>query len=380
MKIMPELHAKFGGSTASRTMNCPGWRQLADSLPKNDSSSSFADRGTLLHNAMERIYHDDVEAETVIGMEYNGIILTEELFKEKIVPAVAAVEEVLNTYNIDTLVCEEKVTLADDAWGTADMIGAGEEWAIVLDYKFGDGIMVSPVENDQFLFYGSGAYHTKRTADLFDDVEKVAFVVVQPKPKGSAYSVWETTSARLRDYREPYLAAVSIAKGPDPLTCAGNWCKFCPASSICPQKTGSAQRAMLLNPTDLDTIRESLKLAKELETWIATVRATAHEQLEKGAAIKGWKLVMKRATRKWDDDDKVAKYLARKFGGRKNVIHEKVITPAQAETMAKTDGVELNLDGRITAQSSGTTLAAVTDKRPAIVGGKALEAALASIH
>lgn len=378
---MPELqHAPFGGSTAARTMNCPGWRQLADTQP-HQGSSSFADRGTMLHNAMELIYRDDVKPETVIGMKYKDLELTKELYNEKIVPAVAAVEEIFKTYGIDEWGCEEKVTLADDAWGTCDVLGVGNVWSIVLDYKFGDGIMVSPVENHQFLFYGSAAYHTSDTADLFDGNEKVVFAVVQPSSHTDKdYSVWETTTDRLRDYRDPFLARVIEAKGEDPATCAGSHCKFCPAIAVCPQKTGAAHRAQLLNPKDLETIRESLKLADELETWIAAVRKTAHEQLEQGATLKGWKLVMKRATRKWNDDTKIAKYLARKLGGRKNVVKEKVITPKQAEDLAKSLDVVLNVEDMITAKSSGTTLAPAADKRTAVIGGAALASALASVH
>jgi hypothetical protein len=376
---MPELHAAFGGSTASRTMNCPGWRQLADTQP-HQGSSSFADRGTLLHNAMELIFRDDVKPESVIGMVYNDITLTEELYHEKIVPACNAVDEIFKAYGITEWGCEEKVTLADDAWGTCDVIGAGEVWSLVLDYKFGDGIQVSPVENDQFLFYGSGAYHTKDTADLFDDRTKAVFAVVQPNARGADYSVWETTTARLRDYREPFLARVEEAKGVEPKTCAGDHCKFCPAIAVCPQKTGAAHRAQLLNPKDLETIRESLKLANELETWITAVRKTAHEQLEVGAALRGWKLVLKRATREWVDEDKAIKYLARKLGGRKSVVVEKAITPAQAEKLAKTAKVVLSVDAMIESKSSGSTLAPADDKRPAIIGGAAMEAALASVH
>jgi hypothetical protein len=361
-------------------MNCPGWRQLADTLPPG-KSSSFADRGNLLHNAMEAILQDDVKPESVIGMEYEGIVLTEELYHEKIVPALAAVEEIFKTYGIDEWVCEERVGLADDAWGTGDVLGTGDTWAIVLDFKFGDGVIVTPKENHQFLFYGSAAYYTKETSDLFDEVDDVVFAVVQPSSHtASDYEVWETTVSRLRDYRKPFLMAVEEAKSENPQTCAGDHCKFCPAASICPQKTGAAQRALLMKPAELGDLREALKLAKELEDWIAAVRATAHEQLEKGADIKGWKLVMKRATRSWNDPVKAAQYLARKLGGKKNVVKEVPLTPAQAEKLAKAQKVTLSLSPMVSSKSSGTTLAPASDKRPAVIGGAAAQAALATIN
>ncbi len=377
---MSKIHARFGGSTAERTMNCPGWRQLADTVP-DKSSSSFADRGTLLHNAVERIMQDDLEPKLVIGMEYEGIVLTQELFDEKIIPAIAAVQAIFKAYGINEWVCEEKVTLSEEAWGTSDLLGTSPAWVLVLDYKFGDGIVVSPVENHQLLFYGSAAYHTEETADLFDDIKNVVFAIVQPSTYSAEdYRVWETTTARLADYCGLFLSHIEEAKQPDVLTYAGEHCKFCPAMSICPQKTGAAQRALLMNPTDLSIISESLKLANELDKWIAEVRTTAYEQLENGADIKGWKLVLKRSIRTWMDSDKAAKSLARKLGGKKNVVVEKVITPTQAEKLAKLQKVKLHMDDMIMSKSGGTTMVKSTDKRIAVIGGKAIQAALASIQ
>lgn len=373
-------HAPFGGSTAARTWHCPGWRALADTLPPS-GSSSFADRGTLLHMAMERILSDDIEPESVIGMFYEGIKLTEDLYHQKIMPALNAVNEVMDLYGIEEWVCEERVTLSEEAWGTCDLLGRGEVWALVLDFKFGDGVIVSPVENHQFLFYGAGAYHTADTADIFDDIDKVVFAVVQPSNHAEDdYQVWETTTERLRDYRKPFLEKVEIAKSAEAPTCAGDHCKFCPAAPICPEKSGAAQRALLMEPVDLETLQEALNLAEELEDWIAAVRQKAHEQMEHGVSIRGWKLVMKRATRVWKDAGAAQKYLTRKLGGKKNVVKETLVSPAQAETLAKKQKVDLSLEPLVEKKSSGTTLARADDKRPAVLGVGAAQSALATIQ
>lgn len=381
---MPNAHARFGGSTAARTMNCPGWRQLADTLPPS-GSSHFADRGTLLHNAMEVILNeeDGFDPTSVIGMEYEGITLDQALYNEKIVPALDAVYEIFDKYQIEEWACEERVTLSDIAWGTGDLLGAGDVWALVLDFKFGDGHIVSPKENHQFLFYGSAAYHTEATADLFDGVEDVVFAVVQPTShRDQDYEVWETKTERLRLYKEQFLLAVDEAESTNPAICSGEWCDFCPAKPICPEKTGAAQRAKLMDVEQLDDLREALGLADELESWIAAVRAKAHEQIEQGGAIKGWKLVMKRATRKWKDPEAAAKRLTRKLGGKKNVMEEKFLSPAQIEKVAKAQKVNIEKDMKdlVIKQSSGTTLAKASDERPAVIGGAAAQAALASIN
>lgn len=379
---MPEHHARFGGSTAGRTMNCPGWRQLADHLPKGDDSSFYADKGTLLHNAMEAIMGDAVEPESVIGMEYNGITLDEALYHEKIVPAMEAVEEIFKIYGIEEWACEEWVHMGrEEVGGTGDLMGKGEVWSLVLDYKFGDGIMVSPVENDQFKFYGSAGYHTPETADLFEDTEKVVFAVVQPSDHAEKdYEVWETTIEQVRDYKDRFLLAVDKAEAKNPGYCAGGWCKFCPAAALCPEKTGEAHRALLLDAKQLEDLTAALKMADALEDWIATVRERAHSQLESGATLKGFKLVMKQARRKWIDPEAAMKKLARKLGGKKNVVEEKFLSPAQIEKVAKAQKVDIDLDDMTTKQSSGTALVKASDKRPAVIGGAAAQAALASVQ
>jgi hypothetical protein len=378
---MPELHAPYGGSTAARTMACPAWKQLAETLPKGNSSSVFADRGTLLHNAMEAIFQDDVDPISVIGMEYEGIVLTEELYLDKIVPAMAAAHEIFAKYGIDEWVCEEKVSLAEDAWGTSDVLGRGPGAAICLDWKFGDGIVVSPVESKQLLFYASAAYHTAETSDLFDDIDRVILAIVQPTShRGEDYQVWETTIGRVRDFRGDFLIAVDKAEEEGAATCAGDHCKFCPASSICPQKNGDAQRALLMAPGDLETLTENLRLAHELEAWIGDVKAMAHTQMETGAEVKGWKLVMKRATRKWKDEAAALKSLARKAGGKKNIVNEKIMSPTQVEKVFKALDKKVDLDAFTESKSSGTTLAKASDKRPAVLSGAALQAALASVN
>ena len=59
---MPSEHAKhgLGGSSAARTIACPGWRQLADELPEEyrNRTSVYAEEGTRLHEEMEKIIID----------------------------------------------------------------------------------------------------------------------------------------------------------------------------------------------------------------------------------------------------------------------------------------------------------------------------------
>ena len=52
-------------------------------------------------------------------------------------------------------------------------------------------------------------------------------------------------------------------------------------------------------------LNKAMSIVEEVETWTKAVRKLAHEQAEQGVPIKGWKLVAKRASRVWNEPEKV---------------------------------------------------------------------------
>lgn len=108
-------------------------------------------------------------------------------------------------------------------------------------------------------------------------------------------------------------------------------------------------------------IAELLDKADVIETWIKAVREYAHEIIEAGDTVPGWTLKPKRGQRKWKDERIVKQRLASE--GLDNFIEEKLVSPAQAERLARKQGVQLDLFDLITSESSGVTLTRETDKR-----------------
>ena len=117
--------------------------------------------------------------------------------------------------------------------------------------------------------------------------------------------------------------------------------------------------AVLSQPALADVLGK----ADVIETWLKAVREHATEQLEAGISVPGWKLVEKRATRKWKDIRMVKQRLASE--GLTGFETEGIATPAQVEKLAKKQGVQLDLFDLIEANSSGVTLVRETDKRTA---------------
>ena len=108
-------------------------------------------------------------------------------------------------------------------------------------------------------------------------------------------------------------------------------------------------------------IAELLDKADVIETWLKAVQAYAQELIKAGDYVPGWKLVPKRGTRKWKDERLVKQRLASE--GLQDFIVEELVSPTQAERLAKKQGIQLDLFDLITSESSGVNLTRETDKQ-----------------
>lgn len=341
-----------GGSTAKRVIACPASIDLVAKMPKLPSSK-FADEGTLLHDAISQIL--DCKATDVVGMVYEGITLTQELYDDKILVALAALDEIDPDKQMEFAV-ESSVNFGDllpGVFGSADLLGRIGKKAIVLDWKFGNGVAVEATENYQGMFYAAAAMRTPETAWVFEDVEEIEIIIVQPP----MVKRWVTTPKRIAEFEFDLIAAV---KGPRTKMATGEHCRWCAAKPTCPLVTGAVDRALkiALVRLDADKVSEYLTQADELESWIDAVRVLAYDMLENNVKVPGYKLVAKRGTRQWVNDDAPVKLLGDK------AYESKLISVAQAEKLVGKKNFPSDLAVSV---SSGSTLAAESDPRPAVI-------------
>jgi hypothetical protein len=370
-----------GGSTAKRVIACPASVKLAQQMPPKPSSK-YADEGTLLHNIMDEVLMDNRKPEEFIGTELNGVVVTAELIETKVLPALAALDEIDPDKQMD-FECEIIVGFNDvlpGVFGSADLIGRIGNRAIVLDWKFGDGVDVPVEENPQAMFYAAAAMRTYVSKWAFDGVSEIECVIVQPTARVPVKR-WVTTPDRIRAFERDLFAAVRAAFGPKPDMAAGDHCRWCPAKPICPLLTGSVDRALQAQIKALDAplIGEMLTKADLLEQWITDLRALAFQMLQAGGTVPGYKLVPKRATRQWVDPAKAQAALEDLGLDQTELMETKLLSPAQAEKVLKKHKLAMP-DDLIVAVSSGDTLATEDDPRPASLQiGRQLAAALSKL-
>lgn len=412
-------HAKYGGSTIKRTGECPGWVEFCAPLP--NLTSEYADEGTLLHNAMQRVYTEDVafNSREVIGMDYEGIVLTELLYAEKIFPAINAVEDIFEKYDIQDFTCESRVIIADNIWGTADLIGVGTcaiaghtlKVGLSLDYKFGSGVLVSahgdPSEvveaaealadiyavdggsvdilasgNQQGLFYAVGASMTPPFSEFFEGIDMLVVAIVQPNDRGlEDYTLWEVDGQLLPEAYQRILAVCKRAEQPGAPFKSGDHCRFCSGRGLCPATSGEVSAILRLDVTAPDLIKHipTFEVVARTEQTIKALRILVHNQIEEGVEIPGWKIVPKRASRSYTDES-AAELVAKKSRKlkREEVYAMKFLSPPQMEKLLKAKGLDFEaLFGSLVKKvSSGTTLASADDSREASPGLGALKAIL----
>ena len=405
----------MGGSSAAKRIYCPGSYELERQLPA-DKESEHAARGTALHEAMEYFLDNDlVSLQELKGREFYGWEITQELISTKLQPALDAFDAIIKMAGGDMeFELEQTVSLEGcglpGCFGTGDVFGVGaDERFYVIDWKFGDGVKVSPEASYQMAFYAAGALYDETHEQLSrmiygnwdpDDEKRpprdIVFCIVQPRvgyPDEATWSYWETTEAWVESFidlaAEAYQKMTVIPAGAEPELSEGDHCRWCRANvpGICPKKsTGIATFGDSVKPSALDAVTLGALLAEadKVEATIKELRNFAHAEAERGVKIPGRKLVNKQARRKWTNEEAVEQALRKKRVKVGDMMEHKLRSPAQMQKHVKKAVFDDIAKEYVILHSSGTTLAPSDDKRPEVqiqstALGDALQASLGEL-
>ena len=363
---MTEHSRIVGGSSAARVIACPGSVQLVRKAPPQVENQYMA-AGTRLHNAIAAM----LMSEPVDLTEFDDTEQSKLDFAVKFIDALEAEEpDSVLEFDVEARVKWDRVP---GAFGTVDFIGRLGDSAIVLDWKFGDGVMVDAKDNAQLMFYALAAFRSNHWA--FDGAVFVELIIVQP------FEVrrWVTDIKRLLDFEQDLISAIRIAESDTPPLKTGSHCRFCPAKVLCPAQTGEIDRLVRRSLAELDpaALGRALALADDLEGFIASARGLVQQRLEAGLPVPGWKLVPKQARGKWVKESDALAALAAIGVPESELLELK--SPAQAEKVLKKHKLALP-DGLAVSVSSGDTIAPESDPRPAkVLLAQQMAAALSKI-
>lgn len=368
-------------------MKCPGSVHLERLFP--NESSSYAEEGTLAHAwaafMLDPKYQERPKEE--LPDEHRSYVNDYAMFVNR--------ETEDGFRQIEFRVEISDITGEPGAVGTVDCAALVGNTLKIIDFKFGQGVLVEAQNNPQLLIY---ALASRRFFSLFDDIETIEMTIFQPRK--DHIDTWTITAEEAEELAKQIREKADKAMGTlkaDPLpqevlNPSEDGCRFCRAKAVCPAKRALAERAAkdaVAQPSDFEEIKdekpvpmldaeimspkamaENLKLADLLEPWITAVREEAHRRLMEGVELPGYKLVLGRpGNRQWSDS-KEAETMLKAFKLKEDERYTfKLISPTQAEKLFKAGRIGerqwKKAEALITRSEPQPTLAPETDKRPA---------------
>lgn len=365
--MAPKTHAVLSASSSHRWLNCTPSARLE--LEFEDQESAAAAEGTAAHALCEhklrkalkmrsrkpvsKFDSDEMDAYTDGYVQF----VMEQLAEAR---QFCADPQVLIEQKLDFSCC------VPDGFGTGDCLIVADKLLHVIDFKYGQGVLVDAYQNPQMMLYALGAL---RIFDCLYDIEEVAMSIYQPRREN--VSTWTISVAELKDWAENTLKpkAELAYKGEGDYR-PGAWCQFCKAAVRCRARAEAklelakyefAQPPLL---TDAE-IEDILGKLEDLTHWANEIMAYAQDAaVNHGKEWRGFKLVESRTNRKYTDEDAVAEAAA--AAGYHDIYRKTLIPITEMEKlMGKTTFAEV-LGGMVVKPQGKPTLVPASDRRPAI--------------
>lgn len=230
-------HSKFSASGSERWLNCAASVELEEKSPPS-KDTPWSKEGTRAHEVREAFLKSDDWIETENSFEFDLTVDAEMIRHAK---AAADKVQALHSKIGGTLLTEKRVynnEIHPEMFGTCDdIIAVPKKDLHIIDFKYGEGHIVSPEKNTQLIQYALGA------AEAYDwDFKNVHLHIMQPRG-GSNWHKQTKVPMPMEELRGKWLTlwkkGVARVESGKSKPFAGSWCHWCRAKKICPAKVDS---------------------------------------------------------------------------------------------------------------------------------------------
>lgn len=348
---MPEIHLRFGGSSAHRWMACPGSARLLAGLPPQRETPAML-AGTDAHKMLEdHLRSGEVPPLMGVRLAWDYIMGVLESMKD-------------GEMRLETL-----VQLADDVGGSADVMlyDHDTDELHVIDFKNGR----------RYVDAGAPQLRLYAAAALASVVEWspgiIHCTVIQPTGEtGEAIRTESFTVEEIEAFGADALEAAKLAREPDaPVVPGTTQCKWCPAFATCQagyEETAAMPRSAevktlpaLPDPEGfdyLDGMGALVHLLPRVKAWVKMVSERLNEMAARKEIPPDCKLSQRKLARVWVDEEMAKKWLSGIDGIVEDTYNpRRLLSPAQLEDAAGKWLLDLaNAEGQTTQPLSQATL------------------------
>lgn len=360
-------HAILSASGSHRWLNCTPSARLE--LEFENTTSEAAREGTAAHALCEHKLKKFLKKRSKRPVsDYNS----DEM--EECTDAYA--EFVMEQYEEAKQSCKDPVILIEQkldfscyvpkGFGTGDCIIISDDKLHIIDFKYGQGILVEAEHNPQMMLYALGALEIY---DALYDIREVSMTIFQPRREN--VSTWTIPIEELKAWAEEELKPkAQMAYEGDGEYLPGEWCTFCKAAVKCraraEEKMKLARMEFKMPPLLTDAeIEEVLTVLPDLTKWANEITAYATEAaIHHGKEWNGFKVVEGRSNRKYRDEQLVAE--AAKEHGYTDIYRQSLIPITEMQKLMEKSTFEEILGDLIYKPPGKPTLVPNTDKRPAM--------------
>ena len=363
----PNSHAILSASSSHRWMNCTPSARLEREFA--DRETEAAAEGTAAHALCEH------KLRRALKMRSRKPVSKYDC-DEMDAYTDGYVEFVLEQLAQAKLECADPLVLIEqrldfscwvpEGFGTGDCLIVADKLLHIIDFKYGQGVLVEAEENPQMMLYALGAL---RLFDSLYDITEVSMSIYQPRREN--VSTWTISVDELNAWAENTLKPkAELAHKGEGDYLPGSWCQFCKAAVKC--RARAEEKLQLARfefaPPPLlsdEEIEDILTKLDDLTKWASKIQAYAQDAaVNHGKVWQGFKLVATRTNRRYTDEEAVIQ--AAKDAGYTDIFRKNLIPITEMEKLMSKKEFNRILGALVEKPQGRPTLVPVTDKRPAL--------------
>ena len=360
-------HAVLSASSAHRWMHCTPSARLEQEFA--DRTTEAAAEGTAAHALCEHKLRRTMKMQSrkpVSTYDSDEMDAYTDDYVQFVLEALAAAKAECPDA---LLMIEQRLDFSSyvpDGFGTGDCVIIADRTLHVIDFKYGQGVLVKAENNPQMMLYALGAL---AVYDCLYDIDVVTMTIYQPRRQN--ISTWSLSVTDLKHWADQELRTkAQLAFEGKGDACPGEWCIFCKASVKCRARAEEKLRLAeyefaqppLLSDAEIEAILGKLD---DLTRWAEEIKAYAQDAaINHGKQWNGYKVVEGRSIRKYLSEEAVIE--AANAAGYQDIFKKTLLPITEMEKLMGKKHFADILGTLVIKPAGKPTLVPISDKRPAI--------------